>query len=656
MAKETPKPYAMHLDRTMLRALVRTLERSGVTEFEYEDEKIRVRIGRGVPTHMVAAAPAMSVSSASLDDLATASARDEGTFAYVTSPFVGTFYRSPSPDAPSFTDVGAPVKPGQTLCIVEAMKLMNEIEADVAGTLVEVLVENGKSVEYGQKLFKVRTGLVTRQPLSRPRKTCSVRRASMTAVILSIGTELTRGELVNTNAPWLAAQLTELGFDIVAVDTVKDTRADIVAALRRLSATAKVLVVTGGLGPTTDDITSECVAEAMGVKLTRHEASLDAIRRRFEKLGREMSPSNEKQADFPIGADVLPNVNGTAPAFAVFLGDCRAFFMPGVPREMKAIYETLVAPRLRPVAVVDSHQIRLRTFGLPESTVGERLGGLEEANPGLTIGYRASFPEIEVKVHVRAKTGDEARTRASIVADEVRNRLGQYVFGEGDDTFPEAVGRAFRNRGFRLAVAESCTGGLVGHLITSVPAASEYFVADAVTYANSAKTRLLGVNEETLRGHGAVSAEVAAEMAEGIRRVGEVDVGLSITGIAGPTGGSPEKPVGLVYWGVSTARGTVVKSRTLFGDRSMIQRLAAYVGLQLVREAAMLDERSSTHVRVAEPVELVRGFSPISTFTALRSVALRGIRFANSTSGRALDVASATPARVERRPRRNFPD
>jgi nicotinamide-nucleotide amidase len=436
----------------------------------------------------------------------------------------------------------------------------------------------------------------------------------MTAAILSIGTELTRGELVNTNAPWLAAQLTELGFDLVAVDTVKDARADIVAALKRLSATSKVLVVTGGLGPTTDDITSECVAEAMGVKLARHEASLDAIRRRFEKLGREMSPSNEKQADFPEGADVLPNANGTAPAFAVFLGDCRAFFMPGVPREMKAIYETLVAPRLRPVAVIDSHQIRLRTFGLPESTVGERLAGLEEANPGLTIGYRASFPEIEVKVHVRARTGDEARTRASIVADEVRNRLGQYVFGEGDDTFPEAVGRAFRARGFRLAVAESCTGGLVGHLITSVPAASDYFVADAVTYANSAKTRLLGVNEETLRGHGAVSAEVAAEMAEGIRRVGEVDVGLSITGIAGPTGGSPEKPVGLVYWGISTARGTVVKSRTLFGDRSMIQRLAAYVGLQLVREAAMLDERSSTHVRAAEPVELApassRGVGP----------------------------------------------
>jgi acetyl-CoA carboxylase biotin carboxyl carrier protein len=176
MAKETPKPYAMLLDRTTLRALTRTLERAGVTDFEYEDERIRLRIGRGVPTQMVAAAPmAMPVSSAPADGDAPVRARDEGTYAYVTSPFVGTFYRAPSPDAPSFTDVGSPVKPGQTLCIVEAMKLMNEIEADVAGTLVEVLVENGKSVEFGQKLFKIRTGLSAATALPRPRKPCSFR-------------------------------------------------------------------------------------------------------------------------------------------------------------------------------------------------------------------------------------------------------------------------------------------------------------------------------------------------------------------------------------------------------------------------------------------------------------------------------------------------
>ena len=424
----------------------------------------------------------------------------------------------------------------------------------------------------------------------------------MTAAILSIGTELTRGELVNTNAPWLSAWLTELGFDVVAIDTVKDTREDVVAALKRLAATSRVLIVSGGLGPTTDDITTACVAEAMGVSVFRHEPSLEAIRRRFEKLGREMSPSNEKQADFPEGADVLPNPNGTAPGFAVFLGTCRAFFVPGVPREMKAMFESAIVPRLRPVAVIDAHQVRLRTFGLPEATVGERLAGLEEANRGLTIGYRASFPEIEVKVHVRAGGHDEARARASSIADEVRQRLGAYVYGEGEDTFPEAVGRAVRARGWRLAVAESCTGGLVGHLLTSVPAASDYFVGGAITYANSAKTRLLGVNEETLRGHGAVSPEVAAAMAEGVRRACEADVALAITGIAGPTGGTPEKPIGLVYWAVAQAGGTIVKSRTLFGDRAMIQRLAAYVGLSLVREAALKDERSST-ARIAATLE-----------------------------------------------------
>jgi nicotinamide-nucleotide amidase len=409
----------------------------------------------------------------------------------------------------------------------------------------------------------------------------------MTCAILSIGTEITRGELVNTNAAWLAASLTDLGFEVLEHCTVDDDEARIVAALDRLSKTAKVIVATGGLGPTTDDLTTAAVAKALGVPLERDPASLDQIRRRFEKLGRTMSASNEKQADFPKGAGVLANPLGTAPGFEVSLGAARAFFMPGVPREMQRMFDEQITPRIRELSPNDSHQIRFRTFGLPESVVGEKLAGIEAQNAGVTIGYRAHFPEIEVKVLARAKDKSAAHELATRVAAEVRARLADVVYGEGDDTFPGVVGRALRTRGWTLAIAESCTGGLVGHLLTREPGASDYLVLDAVTYANSAKQQVLGVDEDALRGHGAVSAEVATRMAEGARCVSGADVALSITGIAGPIGGTETKPVGLVFLAVSTAKGTVVKERNFqYRDRAQIQTIAAYAGLQMVLEAS----------------------------------------------------------------------
>ncbi len=408
----------------------------------------------------------------------------------------------------------------------------------------------------------------------------------MTCAILSIGTELTRGELVNTNAAWLAASLTDLGFEVLEHCSVDDDEGRIIAAVERLSKAAKVIVSTGGLGPTTDDLTTVAVAKALGVPIERDPASLDQIRRRFERLGRTMSASNEKQADFPKGASVLANPIGTAPGFEVSIGEARAFFMPGVPREMQRMFDEQVTPRIRELSPNDSHQIRFRTFGLPESVVGERLAGLEEANPGVVIGYRAHFPEIEVKVLARAKDKSGAHELATRVAGEVRARLSDVIYGEGEDTFAGVVGRALRTRGWTLAIAESCTGGLVGHLLTREPGASDFLVLDAVTYANSAKQRVLGVDEDALRGHGAVSSEVASGMAEGARRVSGADVALSITGIAGPTGGSETKPVGLVYLAVATSKGTVVKERNFaFRDRAQIQTIAAYAGLQLVLEA-----------------------------------------------------------------------
>jgi nicotinamide-nucleotide amidase len=419
----------------------------------------------------------------------------------------------------------------------------------------------------------------------------------MTAAVLSIGTEITRGEIVNTNASWLSAKLTELGFDVTAIDAVDDDKARIVQTLRRLASTHAVIVCTGGLGPTTDDLTTESVAAALGVSVVRHEPSLEAIRRRFEKLGRVMSPTNEKQADFPENAEILPNAAGTAPAFAVQLDKALCFFLPGVPREVHRLFDDHLLARLRGLAPNTTHQIRIRTFGMAESMVGERLAALESQHEGLTLGYRASFPEIEVKVHVRAETQELARSRAQTIADDVRLRLGPIVYGEGDDTLAEVVGRALLAKGFRLAVAESCTGGLVGHLITSAPA-SEWFLGGAIVYANTAKTKLVGVNEDVIRAHGAVSAEVAAAMAEGARRACGADVALAITGIAGPTGGTPEKPVGLVHWAVAHPGGLLLRDRVLFGDRKMIQRAAAFGGLALVREVCLAEDRASGRIRL----------------------------------------------------------
>ena len=413
----------------------------------------------------------------------------------------------------------------------------------------------------------------------------------MTCAIFSIGTELTRGELVNTNAATLSAALTDFGFTVIEQSVVDDDEGRIVAALERLSKTVRVIVCTGGLGPTTDDLTTRAVAKALGVPLVRDEASLDAIRRRFERLGRTMSESNAKQADFPEGTVILPNPLGTAPGFEVRIGQARAFFMPGVPKEMQRMFDAEVIPRIRELAANDSHQVRFRTYGMPESVVGEKLAGVEADFPGVIIGYRAHFPEIEVKVLARAKDQAAAQVLCQRAAAEVRMRLGDIVYGDEHDTFAGVVGRILRSRGLTLAIAESCTGGLVGSLVTQEPGASEFLLLDAVTYANSAKQSVLGVDEDVLRGYGAVSRECVRQMVLGARRVSGADVALAITGIAGPGGGSDDKPVGLVYLAVATASGTVVKERRFpsTSERTWIQTAAAYAALAMVKEAVLAD-------------------------------------------------------------------
>lgn len=410
----------------------------------------------------------------------------------------------------------------------------------------------------------------------------------MTAAVLSIGTELTRGELVNTNAAWLGEELTKLGFDVTEHATVDDHLDRIVTLIRRFAEEHRVVIVTGGLGPTSDDLTTAAAAEAAGVRLRRDESIVEGIRRKFKAFGRAMPESNAKQGDFPEGATILSNPVGTAPGFAMSLGQALLFFTPGVPREMKHIFHESIVPAIAALAEPRTYQEHLRTFGMTESGVAEALSSLEQEHEGLTLGYRAHFPEIEVKVHVRAGSAAEAQRLSHAIADKARAILGDAVFGGRAATFPEAVGKALRDRGKTLAVAESCTGGRVGEMLTRVPGASDYLLLDAVVYANSAKEAVLGVSPELLRAHGAVSAEVAAAMAEGALRVAGADIAVSITGVAGPGGGTEDKPVGTIWFGLAR-RGepTITKHRKLPWGRDRVQILAAYLALELVRRGVL---------------------------------------------------------------------
>ncbi len=405
----------------------------------------------------------------------------------------------------------------------------------------------------------------------------------MTVAVLSLGTEIIRGELVNTNAQWLAEAISDEGHEVSEILCIGDDRAAIADALRRLARVNDTILCTGGLGPTSDDVTTEAAAEVVGAELVLDLASLERIRERFKRAGRQMASSNEKQALFPKGSEVLDNLEGTAPGFALTLAGARAFFLPGVPHEMRGMFERHVRPVLAQTGPGYLHQARLNTFGLPESAVNDQLAGIE-SEFGVQLGYRAHFPEIQVKVLAHGADQRAATARAELALAEVRRRLGEeVVFGSGKTTLAQAVGEELRARGMMLGLAESCTGGLVAQLLTENAGASDYFMGGVVCYSNRIKEQLLGVPARLLEEHGAVSGEVAEAMARGACRSLDVPLALAITGIAGPAGGNADKPVGLVHLAVCHGS-TLVHERSIFpGDRRRVQFYAAFKGLGMLR-------------------------------------------------------------------------
>ena len=407
---------------------------------------------------------------------------------------------------------------------------------------------------------------------------------SLHVEILSTGDELLTGQVVDTNSAWLMDRLWDMGVMVRRKTLVGDDRADLDAALRETTGRADLVVMSGGLGPTEDDLTSARVAAVLGVPLELHEPSLRAIEDRFRSFKRPMTPNNEKQARFPRGAEVIPNRFGTAPGFSVAVGRAQLVCLPGVPGEYKGLCEEWLLPRVAArLGEVPAARV-LKLFGVGESHADHTMRPVmdDPANEGVRFGFRAHWPEVHLKWTV---PGPEAAARADRIAAAVRGLFGEAVWGEGKDELPDLVVARLVARGERLALAESCTGGLLADLVTRVPGASGVFDVGVVAYANATKERLLGVPPELLSAHGAVSEPVARAMAEGARRTGDATWGVGITGIAGPTGGTPEKPVGTVHLALAGPPGTQALKRTYPGDRGRIRRFAAYEALNLLRLA-----------------------------------------------------------------------
>ena len=406
----------------------------------------------------------------------------------------------------------------------------------------------------------------------------------MIVELLSTGDELLTGQVVDTNSTWLMDRLWDLGVMVRRKTLVGDDRADLDAAIRETTARADLVVMSGGMGPTEDDLTSACVAAVLGVPLVLDEPSLRTIEERFRRFGRTMTPNNEKQARFPRGATVIPNRFGTAPGFAVTIGRAELVCLPGVPVEYRGLCDEWVLPRIAarlgevPVGRV------VKLFSVAESHADHAMRPVmdDPANAGVRFGFRAHWPEIHVKWMV---PGPDAAARADRIAAAVRAIFGDAIWGEGKDELPDLVVARLAARGERVAVAESCTGGLLAELVTRVAGASAVFDLGVVAYANAMKERMVGVPADLLLSHGAVSEPVARALAEGVRREGGATWGLGVTGVAGPAGGTPEKPVGTVHLALAGPTGTTAVQRLYRGDRERIRRYAAYEALNLLRVA-----------------------------------------------------------------------
>lgn len=406
----------------------------------------------------------------------------------------------------------------------------------------------------------------------------------MKAEIISVGTELLLGQVINTDASYVARALSELGIDMMFSCTVGDNNGRLKEALTRALERSDLVITTGGLGPTEDDLTKETIAECAGAPLVLHEESMERLKEHFN--GRHMGQNQIKQAMLPQGATVLPNDRGTAPGCAVETKEGKIIMMfPGPPSELIPMLHSYGIPFLMKRENASIFSMNVHVFGQGEGAVAEMLSDMTDAsNP--TVATYAKEGEMYVRVTAKAENAQKAEEMCRPVAERIRERIGDCVYGINVDSLEQLAVNLLSERKMTIATAESCSGGLLAKRITDIPGSSQVFEMGAVTYANRIKTLLLGVPEELLEKHGAVSEEVAAAMAEGVRKKAGSDIGIGITGIAGPDGGTEEKPVGLIYVGLSDQAGTVVRKVKVFSQRrprSYYRYTAASFALDMVR-------------------------------------------------------------------------
>lgn len=403
--------------------------------------------------------------------------------------------------------------------------------------------------------------------------------------ILCVGTELLLGQILNTNSQFLSEELAKLGIHCYYQTTVGDNKNRIISAIQQALQRAQILIITGGLGPTADDLTTECVAATFGVEMVFDQAVCDRIEGFFRQRGYPMPETNRKQAYRPKGANILPNPSGTAPGIIWEVDDKIIMTFPGVPSELKTMWRETAAPFfLKRYGEQALYSVDLKHYGIGESALAEKYAQLlDMANP--TVAPYAGQGECKLRVTAHGTSIEEAKQLAQPVIDQIQNGSGKLCYGRDNDTLESVVGNLLRDRKYKIAFAESCTGGLASKRMTDIPGSSDYLDMSIVTYSNLMKMKLLGVDEFMLNQEGAVSEPCAEAMARGVRELGEADIGVGITGIAGPGGGTDEKPVGLVYIGISTAKNTEVR-RLNFSThlkRSEIRHRTSSEALNMVR-------------------------------------------------------------------------
>ena len=410
----------------------------------------------------------------------------------------------------------------------------------------------------------------------------------MVSETICVGTELLRGNVVNTNAAFLARELAGLGIDCVYQTVVGDERETILEALRAASKRADLLVLSGGLGPTKDDLTRETAAEFAGKKLVEDERSRKLIKEYFDRRGIKPADNNWKQAMIPEGSRVFDNHNGTAPGMALETKNCRIVLLPGPPEELQLMFRESVEPYLKEFVSGVILSQTVKTVGKPESLVEKEILGLIDRQENPSVATYAQDGEVHIRVTARAESRKEANKLIKPIVKELKNQFGDEIYTTEDDvTLERALADLLLDQDMTISCAESCTGGLLSAALVNVPGISELFKAGLVTYSNKAKRRLLGVKKSTLQKYGAVSRQTAEEMVKGLLADSRTDVGISVTGIAGPDGGTKEKPVGLVYIGCSVKGKVTVQECHFAGSREKIRRSSVTAALMLARRCVL---------------------------------------------------------------------